>query len=118
MVHFAQSDGLLLTNSQSYLGAGNMEKEYTLLIYSGYRKDTQSTMGTHQKIYGIKLWKVTSHEMDKTTFQWLYRSTMKSNIKKWKVFGRTQALPGSGLLSKLDERAWMKLAREVTKRQL
>ena len=33
------------------------------------------------------------------------RSTVKSIIKKWKVFGTTQTLPGSGRHSKLDERA-------------
>ncbi len=40
---------------------------------------------------------------------------MKS-IKKWKVFGTTQTLPGSGRCSKLDERARRKLVREATKR--
>ena len=44
------------------------------------------------------------------------RSTVKSIIKKWKVFGTTQTLPGSGRHSKLDERARRKLVREATKR--
>uniref|UniRef100_A0A9J7XIJ6 Transposase Tc1-like domain-containing protein n=1 Tax=Cyprinus carpio carpio TaxID=630221 RepID=A0A9J7XIJ6_CYPCA len=44
------------------------------------------------------------------------RSTVKSIIKKWKVFGTTRTLPGSGRHSKLDERARRKLLREATKR--
>ena len=41
---------------------------------------------------------------------------MKSIIKKWKVFGTTKTLSGSGRLSKLYERVRRKLIREVTKR--
>uniref|UniRef100_A0AAY5KFD4 Transposase Tc1-like domain-containing protein n=1 Tax=Esox lucius TaxID=8010 RepID=A0AAY5KFD4_ESOLU len=44
------------------------------------------------------------------------RSTVKSIIKKWKIFGTTQTLPGSGRRSKLDERARRRLVREATKR--
>uniref|UniRef100_A0A9J8A6G0 Uncharacterized protein n=1 Tax=Cyprinus carpio carpio TaxID=630221 RepID=A0A9J8A6G0_CYPCA len=44
------------------------------------------------------------------------RRTVKSVIKKWKVFGTTKTLSGSGRLSKLDERVRRKLIREVTKR--
>uniref|UniRef100_A0AAY5L4C4 Transposase Tc1-like domain-containing protein n=1 Tax=Esox lucius TaxID=8010 RepID=A0AAY5L4C4_ESOLU len=44
------------------------------------------------------------------------RSIVKSIIKKWKVFGTTKTLPGSGRRSKLDERARRKLVREATKR--
>ncbi|XP_039659923.1 protein myomaker isoform X2 [Perca fluviatilis] len=72
-----------------------------------------------QKISGIKLWTGTSQEMDtKKCSKALSvpRSTVKSIIKKWKVFGTTQTLPGSGRRSKLDERARRKLVREATKR--
>lgn len=41
---------------------------------------------------------------------------VKSIIKMWKVFGTTQTLLGSGLCSKLDERARRKLVRDATKR--
>uniref|UniRef100_A0A9J7ZQR4 Transposase Tc1-like domain-containing protein n=1 Tax=Cyprinus carpio carpio TaxID=630221 RepID=A0A9J7ZQR4_CYPCA len=44
------------------------------------------------------------------------RSTVKSIIKKRKVFAKTQTLPVSGRRSKLEERARRKLLREATKR--
>jgi len=63
-----------------------------------------------------KLWTGTSQEIDKSVALSVPRSTVKSIIKKWKVFGTTQTLPGSGHHSKLDERARTTLARAATKR--
>lgn len=46
------------------------------------------------------------------------RSTVISIIKKWKVFGTTQSLPGSEHHSRLDKKSRRKLVREATKRPL
>uniref|UniRef100_A0A9J8BMM8 Transposase Tc1-like domain-containing protein n=1 Tax=Cyprinus carpio carpio TaxID=630221 RepID=A0A9J8BMM8_CYPCA len=46
----------------------------------------------------------------------MLRNAVKSISNKWKVFGTTQTLPGSGHPSKLDERDRRKLVREATKR--
>ena len=45
-------------------------------------------------------------------------STVKTIIKKWKVYGTTKTLPRSGRPSKLDDRARRRLIREATKRPM
>ena len=45
-------------------------------------------------------------------------STVKTIIKKWKVYGPTKILPRSGRSSKLDDQARRRLISEATKRPI
>ena len=45
-------------------------------------------------------------------------STVKTIIKKWKVYGTTKTLPRSGHLTKIDDQARRRLIRETTKRPM
>ena len=45
-------------------------------------------------------------------------STVKTVIKKWKVYGTTKTLPRSGHPSKQDDQARRRLIRESTKRPI
>ena len=45
-------------------------------------------------------------------------STVKTIIKKWKVYGTTKILPRTGHPSKLDDQVRRRLIREATKRPM